>query len=426
MSGVVITGLGAVCASGCEPAAIWDALRAGRSAVGPVRGWDATGWPHSLAAEVTALEPRALVPDRKLHKLLDRTDLLGLYAARRAIETSGVPAARPPGAADANAFDDRSAVYVGAGGAPYRGQYDFLPLLAAAGGDLEVFGRELTTLVHPMWLLRTLPNNVLCHVGIQHGFKGPNGCVTNHSVSGLLALGDALAVLRDGVADRAVVVAHDAPVEPQRVAHYGSVGLLSGDAVRPFDVARSGTVLGEGAAALVLETAGVVAARGATVLGELLGSGCVSEGEGLLSVRVDGDGVARAIRAALADAAVEPAAVGVIVAHGNGTPGSDASEARGIVAVFGAAPPPVLASKWAFGHTLAASGLLDVVVAVVTLARGEVPGIATLRARDPECAVPVSAAAQPVRGGVALVLCRGFAGMHAAVVVRGATGGAGG
>jgi len=427
VSAVVVTGVGAVCASGGEPDAIWAALRAGQSAIGPVRGWDAGPWPYPLAGEITSLEPRQLVSDRKLHKLVDRTDLLGLYAARRAIETAGVMAARAAGEDDAaRAFDDRSAVFVGAGGAPYRRQHDFLPLLAVAGGSLEVFGRELTATVHPMWLLRTLPNNVLCHVGIRHGFKGPNGCVTNHSVSGLQAVDQALAVLRAGAADRAVVVAHDAPVEPQRLAYYDSVGLLTADAVRPFDAARSGSALGDGAAALMLETRAKAAARGATVVGEVLGSACVSEGESLLGLRRDGDGVTRVTRAALADAGLDAGGVGLIVAHGNATRLSDASEARGLGAVFGADPPPVLATKWAFGHTLAASGLLDVVLGLETLARGEVPGIATLRARDPECPLPVSAGVQRVRGNVALVVCRGFAGMHAAVVIRGVRGTRGG
>ena len=93
-------------------------------------------------------------------------------------------------------------MYAAAGGATYQSQYDFFPLLSAAGGDMQAFGREADAEVHPMWLLRTLPNNVLCHVGIRNNFKGPNGCVTNHCVSGVLALTEAKDALRRGYADR--------------------------------------------------------------------------------------------------------------------------------------------------------------------------------------------------------------------------------
>ena len=112
-------------------------------------------------------------------------------------------------------FNDRTGVFVGSGGGAYQNQYDFFPLLTAAQGDLRTFGSELSATVNPMWLLRTLPNNVLCHIGIRYGFKGPNACVTHHSVSGTLAIAEAAAAVRAGEADRAVAVGHDAPIEPQ-------------------------------------------------------------------------------------------------------------------------------------------------------------------------------------------------------------------
>ena len=111
----------------------------------------------------------------------------------------------------------------------------------------------------------------------------------------------------------------------------------------------------------------------------------------------------------------------MIVAHGNGTPQSDVSEAAAIRRVFGAAVPPVTAFKWAIGHTIAAAGILETVLALAALARGIVPGVANLARLDPACAgLPVSAAAQTPRSKVALILCRGFAGTNAALVVRAA------
>ncbi len=419
---VLITGTGAICAAGAQPEAIWRAVCSGRSALAPVRQWNGAREPDLVAGEIADLDPRALVADRKVHKLLRRTDLLGLYAAGRAIDAAGLIAHRATlGAEGVAVFDDGTGVYVGSGGGAFQDQYDFFPLLSAAEDDLAAFGRELTATVNPLWLLRTLPNNVLCHVGIQYGFKGPNGCVTDHGVSGLQAIAEGSAVLRAGDAERAIAIAHDAPVEPQTVLGYQGLGLLATDAVRPFDAGRTGSLLGEGAAALTLETESAARSRAAAHLGEILGSGSAAEAEGVLGIRSDGDGPARAIGLALEDAGLRATEVGMIVAHGNGTRASDASEAAAISKVFGDTPPPVTAFKWAFGHLLAASGAMETVLALWALRQGVVPGIPTLRRLDPQCArLPVSAAPQRPRSNVALVLSRGFAGTNAALLVRAA------
>jgi 3-oxoacyl-[acyl-carrier-protein] synthase-1 len=419
---IVITGTGAVCAAGMDPQAILTAVLEGRSAIGPVKQWDTTGWPMREAGEVADLNPRALVEDRKLHKLIRRTDLFGLHAAGRAIEASGMLAHRATQDESAAAvYSDRTGVYVGSGGGNYQNQYDYLPLLTESHGDLPAFGRQLVDTVNPMWLLRTLPNNVLGHIGIRHGLKGPNACITNHSVGGTLAVIEAFEALRHGEADRAVAVGHDAPIEPQMLLYYGGVGLLASEALRPFDARHDGSVFGEGAGALMLETEASAASRGAHVIGEVLGGGFACEGEGLLTIRDDGDGVVRAIRQALDDARLRPEDVGMVVAHGNGTPQSDASEAAALRQVFGTALPPVTAFKWAFGHLIAAAGILDAVLALAALKQRVVPGIATLEAVARDCqGLPLSAAPQVPRSNVALVICRGFAGTNAALLVRAA------
>jgi 3-oxoacyl-[acyl-carrier-protein] synthase I len=419
-----VSGSGAICAAGKSPGEIWGAVSNGRPAIRPIDQWDTLGWPTSLAGGIPGLDPRALVEDRKLHKLLQRSDLLGLYVAGRALDESGFVAYRealdPPVAA---AVNDRTGVYVGQGGSGYQNEYEFFPLLTTADGDLRTFGRELAATVNPMWLLRSMPNNVVCHIGIRHGLKGPNACVTNHSVSGSLAVIEAAAALRAGEADRALAVGHDAPIEPQVVLYYYQLGLLSADGLWPFDARRSGSLLGEGAAALVLETESSAADRHVRVFGEFLGSGCTTEAEGLLAIRADGDGLAGAIALALDDAGMRPAEVGMIVAHGSGTRQSDASEALAIRRVFGAGAPPVTAFKWAFGHPLAASGILDSVLALVALRHGVVPGVATLRELDPDLGnLPVAARPQAPRSDVALVLNRGFGGSNTALVLRAAAG----
>jgi 3-oxoacyl-[acyl-carrier-protein] synthase-1 len=419
---VVVSGSGAICAAGKSPVEIWDAVQTGRGAIGPIQQWDASSWPASLAGEIAGFDPRALVEDRKVHRLVQRSDLLGLHVAGRALDESGFIAYRealePEAAA---AVNDRAGVYVGLGGSGYQSEYEFFPLLTTANRDLGTFGRELAATVNPMWLLRSMPNNVLCHVGIRYGLKGPNACVTNHGVSGSLAVIEAAAALRAGEADRALAVGHDAPIEPQMVLYYHQLGLLSADGLWPFDTRRSGTLLGEGAAALFLETEAEAASRHGRVFGEFLGSGCTTEAKGLLAIRADGDGLAGAMALALDDAEMRPAEVGMIVAHGNGTLQSDASEALAIRRIFGAAAPPVTAFKWAFGHPLAASGILDSVLALVALHHGVVPGVATLRELDPDLRnLPVCARPQAPRSDVALVLNRGFGGSNTALIFRAA------
>ena len=153
----------------------------------------------------------------------------------------------------------------------------------------------------------------------------------------------------------------------------------------------------------------------------MLAGGYACEAQGLIAIREDGDGLVRAMQQALAGAALSPADVGMIVAHGNGTRQSDASEAAAIRTVFGADVPPVTAFKWSLGHLIAAAGIVETTLALAALRQRVVPGIAPWSQPDPECAgLPVSATAQVPRSDVALILCRGFAGTDAALLVRAA------
>ena len=417
---IVITGVGGVSGAGRDPEAMLDAIIDGRSAIRPIEGFDTTGWPVKDAAEIVDFNARALVDDRKLHKLIRRTDMLGIYAGDRAAEAAGYAAYRDTLAADAsNLFADRTGVYVGSGAGAFENQHDFYPLMSETKGDLQAFGRNLADTVNPMWLLRTLPNNVLCHVGIRNRLKGTNACITNHSVGGALAVIEATEALRNGEADRALAIGHETPIEPQNVLFYHRCGLLATGRLRPFDRARTGSLFGEGAGALALETEDAARARNAPVVGEVLGGGSVGDALGLLAISDDGDGVVRAIEAALADARVHARDIGMIVAHGNGTVQSDATEAAALRHVFGDQCPPVTAFKWALGHLIAAAGILETTLALAAIRRQTVPGIATLDSIAPECAgLPLSRAAQRPRGDIALIVCRGFAGTDAALVVR--------
>jgi 3-oxoacyl-[acyl-carrier-protein] synthase I len=407
-----------VSAAGATAAATWDAVRAGRSGIGPIRQWDPAGWPCTVAGEIPGLDPRALVKDRRLHKLLSRADLLGLKAAVEAVEEAGLAAARErldePGRAE---FNERTAVVAASGGASYRNQWDFLPPLESAAGSRRAFGEEVPSAVTPMWLLRNLPNNVLCYAGVTLGFKGPNANFTSHSASGVLALLEASRMLHDGEADRALVVGYDTAVEPQVLLHYARLGLLAAEAIRAFDAARDGCLLGEGAGALVLETEEAAARRGARALGEVRGGAVASEGEGLLSIREDGDGVARALRSALEETGLSPRDISLVAAHGNGTERSDLSEGRAILEVFGGEGPAVTAFKWALGHLFAASGAAESVLALRAMGEGVAPGIPTLRRLDPALAgLRADPLPRALAGRTGVLIGRGFAGLDAALV----------
>ena len=420
MSRVVITGNGAICGAGAIPCSILDALLSGRSALAPITSFNAEPFRGGLAAEVLDYDGGKLLGDRKLLKLVRRSDVFGIYAGTQAIEQAGLSAWREMLVdAEAAQYSDQTGCYVGSGGGSAQVNYDFFSLMAETQNDLSMFGRELSNMVNPMWLLRSLPNGVLCHLSIRHQLKGPNGCITNHATSGLLSLIESAWALREGDAQRVVVVGHEAPIEPQHLLYLDRAGLISKDILRPFDEKHDGFFLGEGAASLVLETEMSAQERGVTVLGEYLGGGNASEGDGLFLLRRDGDGLSRAIEFALADAQLTPADVGMIVAHGDGTQESDASEAKALLQVFGSEMPPVTGFKWAVGHLFAAAGLFDLAIGLEACRRRVVPGISNLEQLADSCAgLNVSKQARPPRSDVVLVLCRGFAGTNAAVLLR--------
>ena len=420
MSRVVITGNGAICGAGAFPCSILDALLAGHSALAPITSFNAEPFRGGLAAEVLDYDGGKLLGDRKLLKLVRRSDVFGIYAGTQAIEQAGLTAWRAMLVdAEAAQYSDQTGCYVGSGGGSAQVNYDFFPLMAETQNDLSMFGRELSNMVNPMWLLRSLPNSVLCHLSIRHQLKGPNGCITNHATSGLLSLIESAWALREGDAQRVVVVGHEAPIEPQHLLYLDHAGLIRNDILRPFDEKHDGFFLGEGAASLVFETEISAQERGVTVLGEYLGGGNASEGDGLFLVRRDGDGLSRAIEFALVDAQLTPADVGMIVAHGDGTQESDASEAKALLRVFGSEMPPVTGFKWAVGHLFAAAGLFDLAIGLEACRRRVVPGISTLEQLADSCAgLNVSKQARSPRSDVVLVLCRGFAGTNAAVLLR--------
>lgn len=419
---VFITGLSALTASGNSLEQTWEAMLSGNSAIKEINAHDLSHWPNRLGGELEEFNPAKSLPDRKLIKVISRQDAIGINAAVQAIEHSKVIGWRDSSCQDLQGFNESMGVYVGSPGNKYFQQYDFLPLIAKSGDNMQTFAEQLFSEVHPMWLLRILPNNVLAYVGITYGFKGANHNVTNHAVGGMQALIEAAQAIKSGQIERAVVVAYDMGTEPQALFYYDKMGLISPTGLRPFAFDHDGTVLAEGGAALVLESEASVMQRNATCYGEIVAMGSQTEGCGLFSIEENGEHLARLLENTLCNHHVPTTDVDLVVAHGNGNPRSDCSEAKALGHVFADRPsiPLLTAFKWAMGHTLTASGVLDTVLACTALNEQRLPGIPNFTAAAPDCShLRINANTQSLQNvETALIINRGFASMNSCLVVK--------
>jgi 3-oxoacyl-[acyl-carrier-protein] synthase II len=412
----VITGVGAVTPVGAG-ATYWEALRAGRGGVRPITSFDASALPARFGGEVRDFDARDYVAksERKRLKMMVRTAQFAVAAARLAADDAGLA----PGSLDPS----RLGVVFGAGTIPGE-LADLGPAARASldGGrvDFRRWGREGLPLIPPTWMLNHVPNMVSCHVSILHDARGPCNTVTQTEVASLLALGEARRALRRGRADVFLAGGADTRVNPISFVRQALFAPLSrrndepGRACRPFDRGRDGLVHGEGGGALVLEDLGHARGRGASIYAEVAGFGAAFD-RGRT-----GDGIARAVGVALAEAGIGPEALDHANAEGASTPEGDAREARGLRAALGAAGAslPVFAAKSYFGHLGAGSGVAELAASLLALRHGTLP--ATLNYEEPDPACPVAVAARPRAVLRPYFLKVGFTdpGQCAAVVVR--------
>ncbi len=418
---VLVTGLSAVTASGLTADDTWRSILAGHSGIAPITGADLTDWTHVLGGELKDFKPAQSLPDRKWLKMVSRQDVLGIHAAMQAIHHSELLHHRE-GLASVEEFNDDTAVFVGSPGNKYFQQYDFLPLIAKTDGNMSAFARQLFDEVHPMWLLRILPNNVLAYVGIACGFKGVNHNITNHAVGGMQAIIEAYHAIKHGQAKRAVVVAYDIGIEPQALFYYEKLGVLSPHDLKPFDAAHDGTILAEGAAALILESEASADARQAHCYAEIVGGQSCTENQGVFAIEAEGESLTALLQALLAKQGLVADDVGLVVAHGNGNQKSDISEAMAINATFAHKAVPVTAFKWSTGHSLCASGVVDAVLATYALQHNIIPGIANLDTLASACGrldVAQQSRAWSSAARRALLINRGFASMNACLLLQG-------
>jgi 3-oxoacyl-[acyl-carrier-protein] synthase II len=401
---VVITGLGLVSPLGNTKDDLWGALAARRSGVVPMPEMPTGAAPMSFGAPARGftgaiddfgqLEADQKKAIRKAIKMMCRESQMGVAAAQRALQDAGLKS----GALD----PERSGVVFGSDymiTEPDDFTAGIQNCLADGEFDFSRWATEGMTRMTPLWLLKYLPNMPASHIAIYNDLRGPNNSLTQREASANLAVGEALRVIQRGHAEVMLAGATGTRIHPMKTVHAVQQEPLAADGVapekasRPFDLHRTGQVLGEGAGVVLLEELSHAQARGATIYAEVVGASS-SSASGRNFVARRELSLANAMRGALRDAQLEPPQVGHLQAHGLGTIGCDLDEARAIRDVFGdhAAQLPVTAAKSYFGHLGAASGLVELIAGVLALQHEQLFPILNYETPDPDC--PVCAVTQ--------------------------------
>ncbi len=405
---VVVTGIGAVTPIGHGPDGLWLGLRAGRSAVRPITRFDPSPFRSRVAAEIDDFDPRDYMDARVAHRL-DRFAQFALATARQAIADAALDLARVDRA--------RVAVYLGSA----------LGGIAFAEEQHTRFLASGIQAVAPTLALAVFGGAAATSIAIELGVSGPVAGNANSCASGAAAIGEAFRLVKYGGADVALAGGAEAPLAPLTFGAFSVIKAMSrrnddpARASRPFDRGRDGFVMGEGAAALVLETLENALARGRRPYAEILGYGQTNDAYHMTAPLPSGREAARAMTLALEEAALPPGAVGYLNAHATSTPLGDAAEALAIRQAFGphARALPVSGTKGLYGHALGASGAIEAAITVLALARGWLPPTTNLEDPDPDCCLRhVPPEGLERRIDVALSNAFGFGGINTSLVFR--------
>jgi 3-oxoacyl-[acyl-carrier-protein] synthase II len=387
-----VTALGIASPIGIGPEDFWGALVSGSNAAGPVRAFDASAFGVDVGCE--------LDPDVELagSSQTGRAARLAATAGAQALDEAGLSASERAGTALCVGTTMGEACWVESWGAE---------LLDATEDQLPA--NEL---------LRSGPDQIGSDVAELLGLRGGHTVVGGACAAGNYAISRAMDLVRLGRSERVLAGGTDSF---SRVAYTGfaRLGALARDACRPFSADRDGLVLGEGAAMLLIESADAARARRAAPLARLAGAGLSCDAHHIVSPHPEGDGVTRALRAALAEAGSEHDDVDWICAHGTGTPANDAAEVRAAGAVFGAERPPMSSIKALTGHSLGAASAFEAVACVLALQRQVIPPTWNFNAPAPDCAWDVvPGAARQSSLSTVINNASAFGGANAAVVLR--------
>jgi len=405
---VVVTGMGAITPLGIGVEATWQALLAGRSGVKRITRFDVSDFPTPYAAEVLDFDPQKFM-DFKEAKRTARFTQFALAATRQAIQSAALDLPH----------EDLTRVGISMGTA--IGGVDIIE------EQVTIFREQGLRRIHPTMVPVLLPSSGACHVAIAFGIKGPTSCPVAACATGIVAVGEALRNLQWGEVDVMIAGGAESAMTALDLGAFSRIGAMSAcrtepeKACRPFDAERDGTIIGEGAAAMVLETWEHAQRRGAPILAEVLGYGFTEDAYHIAAPEPSGEGAARAMSRALADAGIQPREVDYIVPHGTGTALNDVSETRACKTVFGehAYRLAISSNKSMMGHLLGAAGAISTVVAILSIDTGILSPTINLEHPDPECDLDyVPNQPRKARVDVAMANAFGFGGQNATVVVR--------
>jgi len=396
---VVVTGQGVLCPLGNSVEEFWKRLIAGESGIGPVTRFDTAAYDTRFAGEVRDFKPESVM-DRKD---IRRSDLFVQYAVAataQALEQSKVQGQVDP---------TRIGVIVGSG-----------------IGGISTFEDQHRTLlekgpgrVSPFFIPMMISDMASGQVSIQFGAKGPNYCTVSACSSGAHAVGEAFRLIQNSEADVMIAGGAEAPITPVSFAGFCSMKAMStrnddpARASRPFDSQRDGFVMGEGAGIVILEELEHAKKRGATILAEVVGYGATGDAHHMTAPAPEGEGAARAMRAAIADSGLPLSEFGYVNAHGTSTPLNDKFETQAIKSVFGdhAKRVAISSTKSMTGHLLGAAGGLETIICVLALERKILPPTINYENPDPDCDLDyVPNTARPVEARAALSNSLGFGG----------------
>ena len=374
---VAITGIGAVTPIGSGAEGLWDGVRAGRSAVRTITRFDPSPFPSRMAAEVD-FDPLDHM-DAKRARRLDRFSQFALVSARMALEDAGL--------APADAAAAGAGIYVGSA----------LGGIAFAEGQHEAFVTKGPGAVNPLLALSVFGGAASSNATIELGLTGPSLSNGNSCAAGMIAIGEAARLIRDGRVPVMLAGGAEAPLAPLTFGAFAiiHVQIPRNDdpetASRPFDAGRDGFVIAEGGCILTLESFSHAEARGAPIYAELLGYGTTSDAHHMTAPRPDGAQAARAMSLALADAGIGADEIDYVNAHGSSTVLNDSTECRAIRLALGdrADRISVSGTKGLHAHALGATGAMETAICALALQRGHLPGTANLSDRDPACDLDV-------------------------------------
>ena len=408
MRRVVVTGIGAVSPLGTGNRKNWEALTSGTSGIDLISRFDASDLPVRIAGEVKDFDPEQFI-DKKEVKKMDLFIQYAMGAAHFAMEDSGLKIT------EENA--ERVGVLVGAGlgGLPTIEKYHSAML---DGGY-----KKISPFFIPMLIINLAPG----HISIKYGAKGPNVSSVSACATGTHSIGDAYHMIRRGDADAMIAGVTESTVTPLGIGGFAVMKALSTHnddpkgASRPFEKNRNGFVLAEGAGIVVLEEYEAAKKRGAKIYAEVVGYGLSGDAYHLTAPAPEGEGAARCMKMALANAGVNPEEVDYINAHGTSTPFNDYFETLAVKRVFGDHAKKVMVSstKSMTGHLLGAAGGVEAVFTLMAMEKGVVPPTINYKEQDPECDLDyVPNSARDARITYALSNNFGFGGTNATLLFK--------